>query len=155
MKRWFSIALSGAIFGLMGCSSPRKVAVLDPIEPAPADSPATTGDGSLQVYSARRPAGIELTKQEWLWNNDFGRNDFLFSPAHTDYAVYDDQGVLLRRVRNVRDANDSEPAIVPLPPGRYEIQADAENGYGGSIAVQVPVVIRAGQNTKVQLIGFF
>ena len=28
--------------------------------------------------------------QEWLWNND----DFLFSPAHTDYAVYDDQGNL-------------------------------------------------------------
>jgi len=91
-----------------------RSAVLAPIGPAPTDGRPTTGDGSLQVYSARQPARVEFTTQEWLWNNDFGRNDFLFSSAHTDYAVYDEQGVLRRRVQNARDANDSEPAIVSL-----------------------------------------
>ena len=112
------------MLGLIGCSSSGKVAVLASIGPAPTDGRPTTRDGSLQVYSARQPARVEFTTQEWLWNNDFGRNDFLFSSAHTDYAVYDEQGVLRRRVQNARDANDSEPAIVSLPAGCYEIQAE-------------------------------
>jgi uncharacterized protein with FMN-binding domain len=80
-------------------------------------------------------------------NNDFGTNDFLYRPAHSDYGIYSEDGKLLQEVHNARGPNDPEPAIVPLAPGTYKITAQAR-GYG---PVTIPVVIRPGQLTTVNL----
>jgi hypothetical protein len=90
--------------------------------------------------------------EELLWNNDFGKNEFLYEPAHTDYTIYNEGGRLLKRVRNARDRNDPEPTLVSLPPGRYQIQAEAED-YAGTLEVRVPVVIQAGRTTVAHLSG--
>jgi len=151
MKRYFSLALGGALLGLIGCSTPNKVAVLDPVGPAPTEVLTGTRDGSLQVYSARLPSNVDLVEEEWEWNDDGGKNEFLYSPGHSDYAIYAEDGALVKRVRNARNSEDSEPAIVSLPAGRYEVAADAEDGYGGTEPVRVPVAIHSGERTDVHL----
>jgi hypothetical protein len=89
---------------------------------------------------------------ERLWDNDFGKNEFQYDPAHTDYTIYSQGGALLKRVRNARNPDDGEPALVPLPPGLYDIQAQAED-YARTVEVKVPVVIQAGRTTAVHLAG--
>ena len=44
--------------------------------------------------------------REWLWNNDFGKNEFLSEPAHTDYTIYAQNGEVFKHVRNARNLND-------------------------------------------------
>lgn len=156
MKHANTIVLSGTLIWLVGCASPTKVAVLEPIGPAPSARAPNGGDGYLQVYSARKPAAVDVNMEEWRWNNDFGKNAFRYEPAHTDYAIYSQGGTLLERVRNARDRNDAAPALVSLPPGRYEIAAEAEDyagteDYAGPIEVRVPVVIQAGRTTTAHL----
>jgi hypothetical protein len=82
-----------------------------------------------------------------LWNNDFGKNDFLYEPAHSDYTISTQDGKILERVRNARDPNDPQPAVVPLPPGIYEVKAKARD-FG---VVTIPVVVEAGKLTRVNL----
>ena len=54
-------------------------------------------------------------------------------------------------MRNARNPNDGEPALVSLPPGRYEILAQAQD-WAGTVEVTVPVVIRAGRTTTAHLV---
>jgi hypothetical protein len=152
MKTTHSTVLIGALVCLAGCASPTNVVVLEPIGPAPTRGLAKPGNGSLQVYSAQQRADIDPNMEEWFWNDDFGKNDFLYTPAHTDYTIYSQEGGFLKRVRNARDPNDPAPALVALPPGRYEIQAEAADA-GSTVAVKVPVVIRPGETTKVHLVS--
>ena len=152
MKHANTMVLAGALIWLVGCASPTKVAVLEPIGPRPARRLPSPGDGRLQVYSAREQADIDVNMEERLWNNDFGKNEFRYDAAHTDYTIYSEGGKLLKRVRNARDRNDPEPTLVSLPPGRYEIQAEAED-YAGTLEVRVPVVIQAGRTTAAHLSG--
>ena len=146
-----TMVLTGALIWLVGCASPTKAAVLEPIGPGPARRLQSSGDGRLQVYSAREQAGIDVNIEERLWDNDFGKNEFLYDPAHTDYTIYSEGGRFLKRVRNARDRNDPEPTLVSLPPGRYEIQAEAED-YAGTLEVRIPVVIQAGRTTAAHLV---
>jgi hypothetical protein len=151
MRIYCSLALIGALLGLIGCSSPMKVSCLAPIGPAPTEARAGTGDGSLQVYSARLAANVGFMEAEWRWNNDFGKNEFLYSPGHCDYAIYAEDGALVKQVQNAQNYQDSQPTVVSLPSGHFEVAADAEDGYGGTQPVRVPVVIRSGLNTEVHL----
>ena len=72
-----------------------------------------------------------------MWNNDFGRNEFLYEPAHTDYTIYTQDGKFLERVCNSKGLDDPQPALVPLPPGAYRVKAKARD-FG---MVTIPVVI--------------
>ena len=152
MKPANTIVLAWVLTWLTGCASPSLVTVLEPIGPAPEGQPKKDRDGNLQVYSARDRARIDVNMEERLWDDDFGRNEFQYDPAHTDYSIYNQDGAFLKRVRNARDQNDPTPTVVHLPPGSYEIQAEAED-YSGTIEVRVPVVILAGRTTRAHLIG--
>lgn len=151
MKPWLAIAVCGATLALAGCTFLGETTVLSSIGPAPIESPPTTGYGSLQVYSAHAPTGPDLMEQEWTWFADSWSNDLLYSPARSDYALYNEQGTLIKWVRNARNQYDPKPTSVSLPPGRYEIEAAADGGESGTFPVRVPVVIKPGQTTRVHL----
>lgn len=141
------IAASGAMVCLVGCATPAQFTVSEPVGPTPTERARSPDDSTLQVYSARVRAPVDVNREEFLWNNDFGRNDFLYEPAHTDYTIYDQNGKSFKRVRNARGPNDQEPALLSLPPGRYEVMAHAR-GFG---LLTVPVVIEKGKRTIVNL----
>lgn len=48
----YALVLAGALIGLVGCSTPTKLAVLEPIGPSPAVTSVSGGDGYLQVSAA-------------------------------------------------------------------------------------------------------
>ena len=147
-----ALVLAGALIGLVGCATPTKLAVLEPIGPSPAVTSVSGGDGYLQVYSAQKMAGVDANMEEWRWNNDYGRNAFEYEPAHTDYTIYGQAGGVIEQVRNSRDPADGTPTLVPLPPGRYEIQAEARDA-SGTVEVKVPVVVQVGKTTRAHLEG--
>lgn len=147
MKHIILIAASNALVCLVGCASPSPLAVSQAGGPAPTKHGQATGNSSLQVYSARVRIPVDLNEDEFLSNNDFGRNDFLYETAHTDYTVYSQDGKVLKEVRNAWGPKDPEPAVVPLAPGTYKIKAKAR-GFG---LVTIPVVIEPGKLTTVNL----
>ncbi|HVM60693.1 MAG TPA: hypothetical protein VMV72_07485 [Verrucomicrobiae bacterium] len=151
MKRPLAMSLCGAVFALAGCSSMDQMAVLSPVGPAPTQSSPTTGHGSLQVYSANAPTGPDFMEQEWTWQSQFYSGDLLHSPAHSDYAIYNQHGTLIKWVRNARNPYDPKPTIVSLPPGSYQIEAATDGGESGIFPVRVPVVIKSGQTTQLHL----
>jgi hypothetical protein len=151
MKCMKTIALAGALMGLAGCASVSKVTVTQPIGPPLTGRAEATGDGSLQVFSERVRADVDINAEEFAWNNDFGRNDFLYESAHTDYFIYTPDGQLYQRVRNSRGRNDNNPTLVTLPAGSYRIEAEAARNDGESLTLDVPVIIEPGQTTTVHL----
>lgn len=151
MRYLRTLAGACAIFGLAGCASTPDVAVLTPVSPAPAEGVKARRDGFLQVYSARKRAFTDLNTEEFLWNNDFGKNDFLYHPAHTDYDILSEDGKLVQHVTNARDINDPHPALVPLPPGTYKLHAKAEDYGTARFTAVVPVVIHGGTTTAAHL----
>ena len=80
-----------------------------------------------------------------------GRNDFLRAAAHTSYSIYSADGKLLQHVRNAGGVNDPNPALVKLPPGNYEVRADAEASGTINSMVSVPIRITAGATTVLHL----
>jgi hypothetical protein len=147
MKYAVIIAAGSALACLAGCASPSQVAISERVGPAPtASRPAALGS-ALQVYSARMRLPVDLNREEFVSNNDFGKNDFPYEPGHTDYTICSQDGKALQEVRNARDPSDPEPAMVPLAPGTYRIEALAR-GFG---TVSVPVVIEPGKLTSVNL----
>lgn len=153
MKYANSIALAGAMIGLTGCASAPRVVVVDPVGPGPMAGSPSQGDGSLVVYSARTPADINLNRETWLWNNDFGKNEFMDEPAHTDYTIYAQNGEVFQHVRNARYLNDGTPKFVTLPAGSYKVEAAAVNCDGDCVRVLMTVVIKPGQTTMAHLEG--
>jgi hypothetical protein len=117
-----------------------------------AGSPGT-GDGSLVIYSARAPADVDVNIAEWRYNNDFGRNDFLYEPAHTDYTIYAQNGEVFKHVRNARSMNDAVPTVVALPAGSYKVDAEAIDCDSSPVRVLLNVVINPGQTTPAHLDG--
>ena len=150
MKGLKSSVSIGVLLAITGCASAPRVAVLPALGPRPG-LPAGQGDGFLEVFSARRPAVVDPNAQEFFWNNDFGRNDFLHLPAHTDYSVYSEAGELVERVQNATDSNDPNPTLVRLRPGSYRIEAQAEDYDAVIFTALVPVVIRPGATTMAYL----
>ena len=153
MKYTSLIAISGALVLVSGCASAPQVAVLEPVGPAPMGHPKSSAEGSLVVYSARERAPMDINREEWLWNSDFGRNDFLYELAHTDYTICMQDGKVLEHVRNARNVDDPEPVRVTLLPGSYRIEAEAEEDGGGTVNVTIPVVIQPGRTTTAHLAG--
>ncbi len=147
MKHLPSVAASTALVFLIGCASGPQSARMDP----PALAGSASDQGSLEVYSARQRMPVDLNAEEFFWNNDFGRNDYLYEPAHTDYAIYAPGGTLVERVRNARAWDDANPTRVTLPAGSYTVEARTEDSDGVSETVDVELVIQAGQNTAVHL----
>ena len=152
MKYANPIVLMGALIWVAGCASPTQVTVLEPSDPAPGNYGQSKGEGFLRVSSARQSASVDVNMEEWRWNNDFGKNDFLYESAHTDYSLYSGHGQFLERLRNARSPSDNSPALISLPAGSYEIEAEVEDN-GGAVAARVPVVIQPGQTTTVHLAG--
>jgi hypothetical protein len=138
---------------LTGCASVSKVVVVEPVGPGLAAGGHGTGEGSLVIYSARTPADVDVNMAEWRWNNDFGKNEFLYEPAHTDYTIYAKDGNVLRRVRNARNSNDDTPTVVALPAGAYQVEAEGVNCDSDRVKVIMTVVIEPGQTTLANLEG--
>ena len=151
MKHIASIAAAGALIWVTGCASTSKVVVTDRLGPCHTVLTSSGSDGSLQVYSARVQAVTDLNALTYFWNNDYGKNDFLYGAAHSDYAIYDTDGKLVKRVRNSHNIDDAAPASVSLPVGAYTIQAEAEEYPGSTLTVVIPVAVVSGQLTTVHL----
>ncbi len=153
MKYTNIFAAVGAVVWLVGCASAPRVVVDEPLGPAPTGVTPATGDGSMVVYSARTPADVDMNMQEWRWNSDFGKNEFLHEPAHTDYTIYTQNGEVLRHVRNAGDPNDDTPTVVTLPPGSYKVEAEAVNCDANRVKVLMTVMVKPGQTTLAHLEG--
>ncbi len=117
MKYANAVGMSAMVIWLAGCASATKVAVQERIGPCHGSPSEATEDGSLQVYSARARADVDLNMEEWRWNNDFGKNEFLYAPAHSGFTLFNAGGEVLRQVPNARSMNDEDPALVSLPQG--------------------------------------
>ena len=133
MSRLTVVFLVGVVPLLVSCASSRKVAVLEPVGPAPlAKSTASAAtDGTLQVFSLR---GV------------FNAEGVNYHP-HTDYTIYTSNGQRLKEIKNKVYPYDEEPAPVSLPAGNYTVEALAK-GYA---RVRVPVIVEAGRVTSVDL----
>lgn len=102
---------------------------------------------------------MDVNLGDYFWNIDGGRNDFVKEPrpwpsqrdmyeaAHTDYTIYTQDGKVFEHVKNARNYEDPQPALVSLPAGSYKIEARAHD-YGW---VTVPVVIETNKLTVVNL----
>ena len=153
MKYTYSLAMAAAAFWLAGCASTPKVAVVEPVGPAPMLGASGAGDGSLVIYSARMPAVMDLNQDQWLSEMEPGMRDLRYEPAHTGYTVYTKSGQRVETVPNARDATDETPGAVALAPGAYRVEAQAINCDGSRITVILPVVIKPGEVTVAHLEG--
>jgi hypothetical protein len=142
-----------ALLGAAGCAAPSQQARLAGVGPGPAEITQNADEGFLQVYSARERVPININGEEFVWNNDFGRNEFLYGAAHTSYALYDQSGRLLQHVSNSTGMNDAHPTLLGLSPGAYQIKAEAADYDGVISTVTVPVCIEPGLTTLVHLDG--
>ena len=153
MKYINTVALAGAMVWLVGCASAPRVVVVEPVGPGPMAGSEGQGNGSLVVYSARTPADVDVNMETWLVNNDFGKNEFLYEPAHTDYTIYTQNGEVFKHVRNARDMNDDTPKVVTLPAGSYKVEAQALDCDSSRVKVLLTVVVKPGQTTMAHLEG--
>ena len=153
MKYANGAALAGAVVWLVGCASAPRVVVDEPLGPVPAGVAQGTGDGSLVIYSARTLADVDVCTAEWRWNNDFGKNAFLYESAHTDYTIYTPNGEVFKHVHNARGPNDDTPTVVTLPAGSYKVEAEGVNCDDNRVKVLMAVVVKAGQTSLAHLDG--
>lgn len=151
MKTTCIALLTPLMVCLVGCATAPRVTMLEQVGPGPALAAQHSSEGYLQVYSAREKALIDLTGEEFIWNNDFGWNEFLHAAAHTGYSIYAPDGHLLQRVRNTTGMNDANPTLVKLSPGVYRVEAEAEDYNDITLSVTVPVCIKPGLTTSVHL----
>ena len=93
--------------------------------------PAELSQGSLMVYSVM----------------DRFDNDDVIYYEYSSYAIYTINGKLFRHVENRVSSSDLIPEAVTLPAGSYVIEARSVT----DIYVRVPIVIRAGRQTILDL----
>jgi hypothetical protein len=111
-----------------GDSDPLSIGV---VRPGTLDDRTESAQGYLKVYSA----------------TDKVNDDGLAYYSHSSYAIYTIDGELFKSVENHILRSDEIPEVVALPAGAYMIEARSErDGY-----VRVPVVVKAGQRTIVDL----
>ncbi len=130
--KYFSGFFGGAVVLLLvGCAT--TPLALGPVGPGPASQSPNNNDGNgqLEVFSA--VVGFVSGNPAWY--------------LHTDYSIYTPQGKPLQRVNNTVDSFSDAPRVVSLPPGLYVVVAQAK----GQAQVKVPVLIKAGQTTTVNL----
>jgi hypothetical protein len=153
MKNTCAIILVAALLGTVGCASSSRVARLPGVGPGAATAESSDTEGYLRVYSAREQVPINVNGEEFYWNSDYGRNDFLYGAAHTAYTLLHHDGQLLMRVPNATGMNDAKPTLVNLAPGDYLVKAEAADYDGVDTTVTVPVCVVAGQTTVLHLDG--
>ena len=146
-----SLAIAAAAFCVAGCASAPKIALEQPLGPAPAQHPAASGNGALVVYSARVPAPMDLNSDEWISQMHPGWNSVNYEPAHTAYTIYAKDGQPVQTVANASNENDSFPSVVSLAPGAYRVEARAVDCHQNRITVILPVVIKPGETTVAHL----
>ncbi len=125
---------SGLSLILAGCST--SPIALAPVGPNPAGVTDTNLTGELEVYSA-----LQTCRDG---------NEFDVNPPwhqHTDYTLYNMAGRRIRHVFNNIGHYDEAPRVIPLPPAKYLVKAQAK----GYLEVVVPVLIQAGHTTRVHL----
>jgi hypothetical protein len=153
MKCIAPIAAAAGLMWLAGCASVPRVAVSKPVGPAPASQAKASGQGYLEVYSARLRENVRPDLTQWEWDYPLDRNAFNYGLAHTDYIIRTEDGVTFRYVRNATNPADPDPALVSLPPGRYKVQAEGEGTDGQIVTVLLPVLIEPGLTTVAHLSG--
>lgn len=153
MKNACSIAAAGALLWLAGCASAPKATLIEPVGPGPAAPVTGVKTGSLQVYSARGRGDVDPNAAERLWDEEADETEYMKEQPHTDYSIYSAKGRFLQGVHNARESDETQPAMVTLPPGGYKIQARGEARSGARVRLTVPVVIEAGKCTAVHLEG--
>jgi len=142
-----------------GCVSKPMGTRLEPVGPSPLAVAQAADTGSLQVYSARELAPVNVEMQQYVARTEFSPGDdslqreFLHTSAHGNYSIYDTQGKLIERVSNARGMNDASPAQVKLAPGAYLVEALTEQFDTFRHPVIVPVEIKPGLATVVHLDG--
>jgi hypothetical protein len=147
MKKLGKMMLMALLPATAGCATVEKPLRLETVGPAPTTTMAVSSqEGTLQVFSAREKRDLDIAAEIFFEGEG---DDVLCEPAHTDYTIRESGGAVIRRVRNARDADDAQPTLVRLPPGYYEIEAEAKDCG----LVTVPVVIKAGKPTVVNLQG--
>ncbi len=153
MKYIYAVALAGGLVGLVGCASAPPVVVNEPIGPVPTQFAKGMGDGSLVIYSAPRLADVNVNEVEWRWDNDYGKNPFLYEPAHTSYTIYSKNGEVFNHVHNARGPDDSTPTVVSLPAGAYKVEAEAISCDSSRVQALMTVVIEPEETTVAHLAG--
>jgi len=142
-----------------GCVSKPLGARLDPVGPSPLAVAQGTDGGSLQVYSARELAPVNVEMQQYIASTEFSPEDnslqrgFLHASAHGNYSICDAHGKFIERVSNNKGMNDAAPTQVKLAPGTYLIEAVTEEYDTFRHPVVVPVEIKPGLSTVVHLDG--
>ena len=126
-------ALVACSFLFCGCAFHKTAIVTAPIGPPPQAQHPNGTNGTLVVHSARDP------------HSDLQELPFLV--PHTDYEIHSSEGALVQKVHNSTDAVIEQPARVDLAEGSYRVDAHANHCQ----KVTVPVVIRAGQVTMIDL----
>jgi hypothetical protein len=102
-----------------------------PVRPGNLDYRTELPQGYLNVYSA---------------TDEFDDGGVPYY-SHSSYAIYTTDGKVFKNVENHISLSDEIPELVALPVGSYAIEARSErDGY-----VRVPVVIKAGQGTILDL----
>lgn len=130
-NRILGLLLGAVTVAFGGCANDTQVTVLKPVGPAP----VVQKYRSLGFLVAYTPVLLPPIQSETL-----------FYP-HTAYALYDSRGTFLRQVRNHLGAWDESPETVALPAGQYSLHAQT----GGGDDLVVPVIIRGGRTTVVDL----
>lgn len=131
LKCFKSLAILCAL-AFSGCAESSHLATLEPVGPKPPDvHPAGPLLGYLKVYSA---------------TDEFNDGDLMYYP-HSRYSIYHSDGSRYKWVENHVAQNDESPQVVALPVGTYYVLAHSEvDGL-----VRVPVIIKGGQTTVVNL----
>src|SRR5215472_13313651 len=93
--------------------------------------PAELSQGSLMVYSVM---------------DRFGDDDVIYY-EYSSYTIYTINGELFRHVENRVSISDLIPEAVTLPAGSYVIEGRSAT----DVYVRVPVVIKAGRQTAIDL----
>ena len=102
-----------------------------PVRPGNLDYRIELPQGYLKVYTA---------------TDEFDDGGVLYY-AHSSYTIYTTDRKVFKNVENHISRSDEIPELVALPAGAYIIEARSErDGY-----VRVPVVVKAGQRTIVDL----
>ena len=148
MKSIVSASVCMCAVCLMGCAS-SETRISSPLGPRPGATTSAEPSGTLQVFSAHQKVDSDINFEEFFAGAEALRE--FDEPAHTDYSLCSRTGEFLRRVQNARDSQDAEPTLLPLPPGRYQVKAEAEGADCLRTRVIVPVIVEAGRTTRVHL----
>ncbi len=119
----------GLVFTLAGCATP---VALSPVGPNPNGGMQTIPTGELVVFS-RLHGCTEGDNPTWY--------------QHSDYDIYNPEGMLVKHVDNTIGRYEQAPLAVALPPGQYIVKSRASD----YLRVEVPVMIVRGRITRVHL----